>query len=104
MVRISDGRMSGTAFGTIILHVSPESADGGPLALVQNGDRIKLDTPNRTLNLLVDDTEMKSRRDAWTPPPAHAGSDRGYLKLYLDTVNQAEEGADFDFLRATDEA
>ncbi len=104
MVRISDGRMSGTAFGTIILHVSPESADGGPLALVQNGDRIKLDTPNRTLNLLVDDTEMKSRRDAWTPPPAHAGSDRGYLKLYLDTVNQAEEGADFDFLRATGEA
>lgn len=102
MVRISDGRMSGTAFGTIILHVSPESADGGPLALVQNGDRIKLDTPNRTLNLLVDDTEMKSRRDAWTPPPAHAGSDRGYLKLYLDTVNQAEDGADFDFLRATD--
>ncbi|MAO54597.1 MAG: dihydroxy-acid dehydratase [Rhodospirillaceae bacterium] len=102
MVRISDGRMSGTAFGTIILHVSPESADGGPLALVQNGDRIKLDTPNRTLNLLVDDTEMKSRRDAWTPPPTHAGSDRGYLKLYLDTVNQAEDGADFDFLRATD--
>lgn len=101
MVRISDGRMSGTAFGTIILHVSPESADGGPLGLVQTGDRIKLDTPNRTLTLLVDDTEMKSRRDAWTPPPAHAGSDRGYLKLYLDTVNQAEEGADFDFLRAT---
>jgi dihydroxy-acid dehydratase len=84
------------------LHVSPESADGGPLSLVQTGDRIKLDTPNRTLTLLVDDTEMKSRRDAWAPPSAHTGSDRGYLKLYLDTVNQAEEGADFDFLRATD--
>lgn len=101
MVRISDGRMSGTAFGTIILHVSPEATDGGPLALVQTGDRIRLDTPNRTLALLVDDAEMKSRKDAWTPPPAHNGSDRGYLKLYLDTVTQAEEGADFDFLQAT---
>ncbi|UTW53306.1 dihydroxy-acid dehydratase [bacterium SCSIO 12827] len=101
MVRISDGRMSGTAFGTIILHVSPEAADGGPLALVQTGDRIRLDTPNRSLTLLVDEAEMKSRRDAWTPPPAHQGSGRGYLKLYLDTVTQAEEGADFDFLQAT---
>ncbi len=101
MVRISDGRMSGTAFGTIILHVSPEAADGGPLALVQTGDRIRLDTPNRSLTLLVDEAEMKSRRDAWTPPPAHQGSSRGYLKLYLDTVTQAEEGADFDFLQAT---
>ncbi|MEQ8226571.1 MAG: IlvD/Edd family dehydratase [Rhodospirillales bacterium] len=101
MVRISDGRMSGTAFGTIILHVSPEATDGGPLALVQTGDRIRLDTPNRTLALLVDDAEMKSRKDAWTPPPAHNGSDRGYLKLYLDTVTQAEKGADFDFLQAT---
>jgi dihydroxy-acid dehydratase len=101
MVRISDGRMSGTAFGTIILHVSPEAADGGPLALVQTGDRIRLDTPNRSLTLLVDDTEMTARRAAWTPPPAHKGSGRGYLKLYLDTVTQAEDGADFDFLQAT---
>lgn len=104
MVRISDGRMSGTAFGTIILHVSPEAADGGPLALVQTGDRIRLDTPNRSLTLLVDEAEMKSRRDAWTPPPAHQGSGRGYLKLYLDTVTQAEEGADFGFLKAVDGA
>ena len=101
MVRISDGRMSGTAFGTIILHVSPEAADGGPLALVQTGDRIRLDTPNRSLELLVDEAEMTVRRAAWTPPPAHKGSGRGYLKLYLDTVTQAEEGADFDFLQAT---
>ena len=98
MVRISDGRMSGTAFGTIILHVSPESAAGGPLALVRTGDRIRLDAPNRTLTLLVDDTEMNSRRAAWTPPPAHKGSERGYLKLYLDEVTQAEDGADFRFL------
>ncbi|MEP0337440.1 MAG: IlvD/Edd family dehydratase [Alphaproteobacteria bacterium] len=101
MVRISDGRMSGTAFGTIILHVSPEAADGGPLALVQTGDRIRLDTPNRSLTLLVDEAEMKSRRESWTPPPAHKGSGRGYLKLYLDTVTQAEDGADFGFLQAT---
>jgi len=104
MVRISDGRMSGTAFGTIILHVSPEAADGGPLALVRTGDRIRLDTPNRSLTLLVDDTEMTARRAAWTPPPAHKGSGRGYLKLYLDTVTQAEDGADFGFLKAVDGA
>lgn len=104
MVRISDGRMSGTAFGTIILHVSPEAADGGPLALVQTGDRIRLDTPNRSLTLLVDDTEMTARRAGWTPPPAHQGSGRGYLKLYLDTVTQAEDGADFGFLKAVDGA
>ncbi|PIW27068.1 MAG: dihydroxy-acid dehydratase [Rhodospirillales bacterium CG15_BIG_FIL_POST_REV_8_21_14_020_66_15] len=102
MVRISDGRMSGTAFGTIILHVSPEAADGGPLALVKTGDRIRLDTPRRTLDLLVDDAEMNARRAAWSPPEPHAGSDRGYLKLYLDTVTQAEDGADFGFLKATE--
>ena len=104
MVRISDARMSGTAFGTIILHVAPEAAVGGKLALVRTGDRIRLDTPNRSLELLVDEAEMKSRRDSWTPPPAHQGSGRGYLKLYLDTVTQAEEGADFGFLKAVDEA
>lgn len=102
MVRISDGRMSGTAFGTIILHVSPEAADGGPLALVQTGDRIRLDTPKRSLELLVDEAEMTARRAAWTPQLAHQGSGRGYLKLYLDTVTQAEDGADFGFLKAID--
>ena len=104
MVRISDGRMSGTAFGTIILHVSPESADGGPLALIRTGDRIRLDGPGRSLELLVDAAEMKSRREGWTPPPAHKGSNRGYLKLYLDEVTQAEEGADFRFLLGRPEA
>lgn len=102
MVRISDGRMSGTAFGTIILHVSPEAADGGPLALVQTGDRIRLDAPGRSLTLLVDGDEMTARRAGWTAPPAHAGSNRGYLKLHLDEVTQAEEGADFRFLQGRD--
>ncbi|MEO9960698.1 MAG: dihydroxy-acid dehydratase [Nisaea sp.] len=68
---------------------------------MQTGDRIRLDTPNRSLTLLVDEAEMKSRRESWTPPPAHKGSGRGYLKLYLDTVTQAEDGADFGFLQAT---
>jgi dihydroxy-acid dehydratase len=98
MIRMSDARMSGTAFGSIVLHITPESAAGGPLALVQNGDQIKLDVPNRRLDLLVDDAEMERRRAAWTPPPPHEGSDRGYLKLYLDHVQQAGEGVDFDFL------
>jgi len=98
MIRMSDARMSGTAFGSIVLHITPESAAGGPLGLVQNGDWIKLDVPNRRLDLLVDEAEMKRRRAAWTPPPPHEGSDRGYLKLYLDHVQQAGEGADFDFL------
>ena len=82
MLRMSDARMSGTAFGSIVLHISPESADGGPLALVRTGDSIKLDVPNRRLGLLVDDTVLEERRAAWTPPPPHEGSDRGYLKLY----------------------
>lgn len=98
MLRMSDARMSGTAFGSIVLHITPESAAGGPLGLVQNGDSIKLDVPNRRLDLLVDDAEMERRRAAWTPPAAHEGSDRGYLKLYLDHVQQAGEGVDFDFL------
>lgn len=98
MLRLSDARMSGTAFGTIILHISPESADGGPLALVENGDIIKLDADARTLDLCVSDEEMEARRARYTPRPPHAGSDRGYLKLYLDTVTQAEDGCDFDFL------
>ncbi|NQW01816.1 MAG: dihydroxy-acid dehydratase [Rhodospirillales bacterium] len=100
MVRISDARMSGTAFGTIILHVAPESAIGGPLALVEDGDLIKLDVENRRLDLLVSDEELAARRARWTPPPPHPGSERGYSKLYQDTVTQAPLGCDFDFLRA----
>ena len=98
MVRISDGRMSGTAAGTIVLHVTPEAALGGPLAWVQTGDRIRLDVSARSLELLVDDAELGRRREASpvTPPTA----ERGYLKLFLDTVTQADLGVDFDFLRA----
>ncbi len=98
MVRLSDARMSGTAFGTIILHVAPESAVGGPLALVETGDWIRLDVPNRSLEHLVEDAELARRREAWTPPSAHAGAERGYLNLYLNRVTQAPDGCDFDFL------
>jgi dihydroxyacid dehydratase/phosphogluconate dehydratase len=100
MVRDSDARMSGTAFGTIVLHVAPESAIGGPLALVRDGDQIELDVEGRRLTLHVDDAELVRRRAAWTPPaPAYV---RGYGKLYLDQVNQAPLGCDFDFLRGSD--
>jgi dihydroxy-acid dehydratase len=98
MIRISDARMSGTAFGTIVLHVAPESAVGGPLALVRTGDRITLDVPNRKLELLVPIEELETRKKAWAPPPAHPGSDRGYTGLFHRTVLQADEGVDFDFL------
>ncbi len=101
MVRISDARMSGTAFGTIVLHVSPEAAVGGPLALVRNGDTIRLDVPARRIELLVENNELRARRDQWSPPPAHPGSDRGYLKLFVDHVQQADKGCDFDFLVKT---
>ena len=95
MVRISDGRMSGTAAGTIVLHVSPESADGGPLGLVRSGDRIRLDVPARSLELLVDPAELDARQ---ADLPAHlSGIQRGYRKLYLEEVLQAEDGADFAF-------
>ena len=97
MVRISDARMSGTAYGTIVLHVSPEAAVGGPLALVRNGDRIRLSVGGRRLDLLVDDAELARRRAAWTPPAVPPS--RGYGKLYMDHVLQAEHGCDFDFLR-----
>ena len=100
MVRISDARMSGTAFGTIVLHVNPESAAGGPLALVRTGDRIRLDVPERRLDLLVSEEELAARRERWTPPPPHAGSERGYLRLFLDSVTQADRGCDFDFMGA----
>jgi dihydroxy-acid dehydratase len=98
MIRISDARMSGTAFGTIVLHVSPEAAVGGPLALVKTGDRITLDVPNRKLELLVPIEELEKRKKAWAPPPPHPGSDRGYTGLFHRTVLQADEGVDFDFL------
>ncbi len=99
MVRISDARMSGTAFGTIVLHVSPESAMGGPLALIRNGDLIKLDTEARRIDLLIDEKELEARRLAWQPPPPRAEDDRGYRKLFLESVEQAERGCDFDFLK-----
>ena len=96
MVCISDGRMSGTAYGTIVLHVAPESAVGGPLALVQNGDMIELDVNNRTLTLDVPEAELEKRRAAWVAPKPRV--DRGYARLYTDHVLQADKGADLDFL------
>ncbi len=96
MVRISDGRMSGTAYGTVVLHVAPESAAGGTLALVRDGDLIELDVPARRLQLLVDDAELARRRAAWVPPAPLAT--RGYVKLYVDHVQQAHLGADLDLL------
>lgn len=96
MIRISDGRMSGTAFGTVVLHVSPESAIGGNLALVQNGDMIELDVASRRLHLDVSDEVLAQRRAAWTPRAPH--TERGYVSLYLQHVQQADKGADFDFL------
>jgi dihydroxy-acid dehydratase len=98
MVRISDARMSGTAFGSIVLHVTPEAAVGGPLALVKNGDRIRLDVPKRRLELLVDEAELGKRRKEWRAPERRDGDERGYRKLFLDTVQQADRGCDFDFL------
>jgi len=96
VVRISDGRMSGTAFGTVVLHVSPESTIGGTLALVESGDMISLDVPNRKLELLVDDDELENRRAKWVAPDAH--TNRGYVSLYCSTVQQSHVGADLDFL------
>jgi L-arabonate dehydrase len=97
MVRLSDARMSGTAFGTVVLHVSPESAVGGPLAIVRNGDGIELDVPARRLELLIPEAEIQSRLAAWHPPLPHY--QRGYGRIYLDNVLQAHEGCDFGFLR-----
>jgi len=97
MVRISDARMSGTAYGTIVLHVSPEAAVGGALALVKNGDRIRLSVRDRKIELLVPENELQKRKAAWKPPVAPPS--RGYAKLYMDHVLQAEHGCDFDFLR-----
>jgi dihydroxy-acid dehydratase len=100
MVRVSDARMSGTAFGTIVLHVAPESAVGGPLALVRDGDEIELDVAGRGITLHVADEELARRRATWTAPaPLHT---RGYGRLYIENVNQAPLGCDFDFLRGAD--
>jgi len=96
MIRISDARMSGTAYGTVVLHTAPEAAAGGPLALVENGDTIELDVSKRRLQLHVSDTELARRRAKWKAPPPH--SDRGWVKLYCETVQQADRGVDLDFL------
>jgi len=99
MLRISDSRMSGTSYGACILHVSPESAIGGPLALVRDGDLIELDVPARRLNLQVDDAELARRRQTWRPPEKRF--DRGYGLLFAHECTQANEGCDFKFLHAT---
>ena len=97
MVRISDARMSGTSYGTVVLHIAPESAIGGPLALVRDGDWIDLDVEGRRLHLDVPDDELARRRADWTPAPLTF--ERGYRRLYQLHVTQAPEGCDFDFLR-----
>jgi L-arabonate dehydrase len=96
MVRISDARMSGTGYGTCVLHVAPEAAVGGPIALVRNGDLIRLDARGRRLELLVDEATLADRRRQWSPP--EAGPQRGWVRLYVDHVLQANQGADLDFL------
>ena len=98
MVRISDARMSGTAFGTIVLHITPESAVGGPLALVQNGDMIRLDVANRSIDLVVDDAELAKRQAALPKPETPDWAKRGYAHLFHATILQADEGCDFDFM------
>jgi L-arabonate dehydrase len=97
MVRISDARMSGTAYGTVVLHVSPESAVGGTLALVKSGDMIELNVEKRSLMLLVPEDELKKRRDAWVAPTL--SSERGYVSMFVKHVEQADKGCDFDFLK-----
>jgi L-arabonate dehydrase len=96
MVRISDARMSGTAYGTVVLHAAPEAAAGGTLALVKSGDIVELDVERRRLHLEVSDEELARRRAAWKPPAAPMP--RGYTRLYFDHVQQADKGADLDFL------
>jgi L-arabonate dehydrase len=99
MVRISDGRMSGTAYGTAVLHVSPESAIGGTLALVENGDMIELDVPQRKLHLHVSDEVLAERKAKWIAPQPAAS--RGYVSLYIKHVEGADKGADLDFLKGS---
>lgn len=102
MVRLSDARISGTSFGTLVVHVAPESAAGGPLAVVKNGDWIELDVPGRRLEVKISKAEMKKRLKDWRPPKPHYV--RGYGRMFLDHILQADEGCDFDFLRATNGA
>jgi dihydroxy-acid dehydratase len=99
MVRISDARMSGTAYGCCVLHVAPESWVGGPLALVRTGDTIELDVPRRRLQLAIDDAEMMKRKRAWKAPAKKF--ERGYGALFSQHIRQANEGCDFDFLEGT---
>jgi dihydroxy-acid dehydratase len=100
MVRISDARMSGTSYGTCVLHVAPESHIGGPLALVQDGDLIELDVESRSLNLLVAPQTLEDRRKAWKKPVVRW--QRGYLKMFSEHTTQANQGCDFDFLHGND--
>jgi dihydroxy-acid dehydratase len=97
MIRVSDARMSGTAFGTIVLHVTPDSASGGPLALVRNGDRIRLSVKERRIDLRVEDAELKQRAAAMKP--SQARPERGYARLYAQEILGADDGCDFAFLR-----
>jgi dihydroxy-acid dehydratase len=97
MVRISDGRMSGTGFGTVVLHVSPEAATGGNFSVIQDGDMITLDVPNRSLHVNVSDEELRRRRQNWKPQKPAAN--RGYVSLYIEHVEQSHVGADLDFLK-----
>jgi dihydroxy-acid dehydratase len=99
MVRISDARMSGTAYGTCVLHVAPEAFVGGPLALVATGDEIALDVPGRRIDLLVPEEELATRRSVWVPRQRPAS--RGYVQLFADHVTQANLGCDFDFLHGS---
>jgi dihydroxy-acid dehydratase len=96
MVRISDARMSGTAYGTVVLHTAPEAAAGGPLAVVQNGDMVELNVPERRLHLHISDAELAARLAKWQAPPPPLAS--GYWRLYVDHVLQADQGVDLDFL------
>jgi dihydroxy-acid dehydratase len=99
LVRVSDSRMSGTSFGTVVLHVAPESAAGGPLAVVQTGDMIRLSVAEGRLDLLISEDEMRDRLSRWSAPPSEHL--RGFPRLYIEHVLQADEGCDFDFLRPT---
>jgi dihydroxyacid dehydratase/phosphogluconate dehydratase len=101
MLRISDARMSGTAYGAAVLHVSPEAAVGGPLALVRDGDTIELDVAERRLELCVAPEELARRRQEWQAPPRR--HERGYRRLYSEHIEQAHRGCDFDFLRGADD-
>lgn len=100
MVRLSDARMSGTAFGTTVLHISPESAAGGPLSLVKDGDLIELNVPEQQLRLVVEESELEKRAANLDRTSLEASlPDRGYVRMYIENVNQAHEGCDFRFLR-----